>query len=231
MEYRERREIIELSSSSARRPSFRDLVGRSIEHGKLWVFARRLAKVRTGSERWHIIQEKVSRCPSVGIAAKRRAYFYHRTLPRCGDELYVHPGVVMYFPMNIELGNRVFMNRGVFITASAKVSIGNDVLIGPYTVINSGNHVYRNSEVPIRQQGHVNAPIVIEDDVWIGAHAVVLPGVRIGRGAVVGAGAVVTRDVDRYAVVVGVPATTLRYRKPAPETVNDDPLEAKYLIS
>ena len=105
------------------------------------------------------------------------------------------------------------INRGVFITAPDKIIIGNDVLIGPYTVINSGNHNYSNPDISIREQGHIFKPIVIEDDVWIGANSSILAGVTIGKGAVVGAGAVVTKNVNPYTVVGGVPATFIKERK------------------
>jgi len=85
------------------------------------------------------------------------------------------------------------------------------VLFAPYSFIVDHNH---NLDLPLRidEQGCAVKDIVIEDDVWIGAHATVLPGVRLGRGCVVGANACVTRDVPPFAIVCGVPAVIKRYR-------------------
>lgn len=179
----------------------------------LQIFIQRLKSMHLGSEEWHNLQDKLSNGSSVGIEEKKRIIFYSHTLPACGQNLYVHPGVIMYYPHNIQLGNNVAFNRGVFLTARDKIEIGNDVMIGPYTVINSGNHVYLDPTTPIRNQGHIKAPIIIGEDVWIGANVTILAGVTIGQGAVIAAGAVVVRSVAAYTVVGGVPARIIKHRK------------------
>jgi acetyltransferase-like isoleucine patch superfamily enzyme len=73
-------------------------------------------------------------------------------------------------------------------------------------------HGFSDVDKPMSHQGYTNAPIVIEDDVWVGFQAVILPGVTIGHGSIVGAGAVVTKDVEPYTVVVGIPARPLKRR-------------------
>jgi galactoside O-acetyltransferase len=115
---------------------------------------------------------------------------------------------------SISVGDHASFNAGVHINASAggEIRIGAWCLIGPNTVMRTADHGYGDPSRFIRQQGHVVGDICIEDDVWIGANAVVLGGVRIGRGAVVGAGAVVTGDVPSMAVVGGVPAKVIKYR-------------------
>jgi len=112
----------------------------------------------------------------------------------------------------LRVGTNSGWGVGCFINAGGGVTIGNDVLIGPRVVIHSLNHVYKDAKVPIRLQGHVAKPVVIEDDVWIGAGAIILAGVRVGRGAVVGAGSVVVGDVPAFGVVVGNPARLVRFR-------------------
>ena len=113
----------------------------------------------------------------------------------------------------IVLGDRVFVGDLTSINANdAEIRIGNDVIIGPMCVIQGANHAFDRLDIPIPQQGHVASAVSIEDNVWIAAHCVILPGVRIASGAVVAAGAVVTRDVPANAVVGGVPAKILRYR-------------------
>jgi galactoside O-acetyltransferase len=115
---------------------------------------------------------------------------------------------------SMEIGDDVKLNTGVMLNADCggRIKVGNRVLIGPYVVIRAANHATDRVDIPIAAQGHVPGEIVIEDDVWIGAHAVILPGARIGRGAVVAAASVVTRDVAAFAVVAGAPAAVLRRR-------------------
>lgn len=111
----------------------------------------------------------------------------------------------------LEIGRDVSINYGVSVGATGFISIGDRVRIGPYAMIvdTAFHDLYNRTLRPPPQ------PVVIEPDVWIGARASVLPGVRIGRGAIVGTGAVVTRDVPAYAVVAGVPARVVRRLDPA----------------
>ena len=169
-------------------------------------------RIKLGSKKWHKVQDKLSFKPSVGKWAIYRVAFYYATMS-CGDFFYTHPLISIHFPENVKIGTNVFFNRNVFITARDTVSIGNNVLIGPNVVINSGNHNYKNKAQPISQQGHSVAPIVIEDDVWIGANCAILKGVHIGKGAVIGAGCIVTKDVAPYSVVVGNPLKVIGYRE------------------
>ncbi len=146
----------------------------------------------------------------VGLA---RAEWHRASLGRLGRAPAFLPHVVISNPGNVQIGNMVAINYFTMIVAFAKITIGNDVLIGPSVLIHSGNHRYTNLEINIREQGHEHAPIDIEDDVWIGGHAVILAGTRIGYGAIVAAGAVVTKDVEPYAIVAGVPAKKIGDRK------------------
>ncbi len=115
---------------------------------------------------------------------------------------------------SIVVGNNTAFNMNVHINASVGglIQIGECCLFGPNVVMRTANHKYDNPNLFIRQQGHIVGDIHIEDDVWIGANAVILGGVHIGRGAVIGAGAVVTRDVPSMVVVVGVPARFVKHR-------------------
>lgn len=111
---------------------------------------------------------------------------------------------------SIRIGNDVSLNTNVQIGSSgSKIILGNNVLIGPNVVLRAADHSYFETDKPIRQQGHVGAPIIIDDDVWIGANTVILKGVHVKKGAVVGAGSVVVRDVDAFSVVAGSPAKKL----------------------
>ena len=171
-----------------------------------------LRTVTLGSPRWHKHQERLGRKPHVGVGQSMRNQFYRQTLLECGNGLFVHPNVSFHHPRNISLGRNVFINRGVWVMAPVPIRIGNNVLIGPYVVLNSGSHLFESRDLPIADQGHRYGEIVIEEDVWIGAHACILPGACIGRGSVVGAGAVVTKPVPPFTVVAGVPARPIGVR-------------------
>jgi len=116
---------------------------------------------------------------------------------------------------SITVGNNTAFNINVHINASVGglIQIGEDCLIGPNVVMRTAGHRYDIDSTLIRQQGHAFLDIHIDDDVWIGANTVILGGVHISRGAIIGAGAVVTKDVPSYAIAVGVPANVIKYRK------------------
>ncbi|MBA4774966.1 MULTISPECIES: acyltransferase [Agrobacterium] len=111
---------------------------------------------------------------------------------------------------DIELGDNVSINP--YACLSGKVTIGNGVRIASHVSIVGFNHGFDDIETPIHRQPLTSLGIEIGDDVWIGANAVVLDGVKIGRGAVVAAGAVVAKDIPAMAIAGGVPARVLRYR-------------------
>jgi len=102
----------------------------------------------------------------------------------------------------------------VHAVAGCEVVMGDDMIVGPACyVAGGGNYATDRLDVPISQQGlRDETGVVLEGDVWLGARVTVLPGVRMGRGSVAAAGAVVTRSVPERAVVGGVPATVLRVR-------------------
>lgn len=110
------------------------------------------------------------------------------------------------FGKNIHIGERVFINSGCKMQDQGGIYIGNDVLIGHNACLLTLNH---EMDPENRQDMHPQ-PIHINDKAWLGSNVTVLPGVTIGKGAVVAAGAVVTRDVDANTVVAGVPAKPVR---------------------
>jgi acetyltransferase-like isoleucine patch superfamily enzyme len=112
----------------------------------------------------------------------------------------------------LSAGDFFFLGFNSRLNVYADITIGSQVSIGANSYIASNNHAYFTRDLPIQAQGFVGAPVVIEDDVWIGCHVVILPGVTIGRGAIVGAGSIVTRDVPPYEVWAGNPARKLKNR-------------------
>jgi acetyltransferase-like isoleucine patch superfamily enzyme len=137
-------------------------------------------------------------CPG-GIAIGEGAYIMHNA------ELHVFNFRDLPHAF-ITIGARTFVGESAVIRGQGGVTIGEAVLIGPGAQILAINHRYSDPALPIMDQGVSAQGIVIEDGAWIAAGAVILDGVRVGRNAVVGANAVVTREVPPHSVVVGVPA-------------------------
>jgi len=106
----------------------------------------------------------------------------------------------------ISIGPNAYIGPNCVLFGAAGIEIGEAALISPGVVITSHQHSFRSDKTDIREQPLIFASVAIERDVWIGANATILPGVRLGHGCVVGAGAVVTRDVPPRRVVLGVPA-------------------------
>ena len=115
---------------------------------------------------------------------------------------------------DVTLGAHCTVNS--YAAISGKVTCGDGVRIASHASIVGFNHGFDDPDQPIWRQKHESLGIVIEDDVWVGANAVIVDGVRIGRGAVIAAGAVVTRDVPEMAIVAGVPARVVRRRGERP---------------
>lgn len=112
----------------------------------------------------------------------------------------------------ISVGSDTSIGAFNIIHGGGGVTIGRDTLLGPFVAVYSENHRFSDPGVPIRKQGQSRRPVCIGDDVWIGAHAVVLAGVTIGDGAIVAAGAVVTKDIPEGKIVAGVPAEVIGNR-------------------
>jgi acetyltransferase-like isoleucine patch superfamily enzyme len=115
----------------------------------------------------------------------------------------------------VRIGRRCSLNPHTILYGTGGLVIGDGVRIAAHVVIVAAMHRFDRLDIPIHEQGSTAGGIVIEDDVWIGTGARILDNVRIGRGAVLAAGAVVVKDVEPYAVVGGVPARVLKHRQPA----------------
>ena len=113
---------------------------------------------------------------------------------------------------SIRIGKKVNIGANSFIYGYGDIEIGDYCLFANQVEIISGNHNDDDISRPMRFQGRTASKIIIGEDVWLGTHAVILEGVSIGRGAIIGAGAVVRKDIPEYAIAVGVPARVVRYR-------------------
>jgi acetyltransferase-like isoleucine patch superfamily enzyme len=120
--------------------------------------------------------------------------------------------VILTYGGRITIGKNCSINPYSVIYGHGGVTIGDNVLIAGGTMIIPNNHIYKDVQTPIALQGNDSKGIVIEDDVWIGHGCTILDGVRIGRGSVVAAGAVVNENVEPYSVVGGVPARLIKRR-------------------
>lgn len=127
-----------------------------------------------------------------------------------GGMCYVAPGVTMQRCYGIRAGKNLAVNRGSLIDGKGGVEIGDNVLIGPYVIITSAQHSFERPDLPMNAQAEKKARVQIGNDVWIGTHAIINPGVSIGDRVIVAAGAVVTHDVESHSVVAGVPAKKIK---------------------
>ena len=130
-----------------------------------------------------------------------------------GEDSYLSSHCVLNtFDGWITIGAHCTVNCYAVLYGHGGLQIGDDVRIAPHVMIMPMNHSFANPQVPIRKQEIQALGVRIEDDVWLGAGAIVLDGVTIGKGSVIGAGAVVTRDIPPYSVAVGVPAKVVKKR-------------------
>lgn len=114
--------------------------------------------------------------------------------------------------VGLSLGHNSYLGRNCFLALDSKITIGDNVMVGPQVMIFTANHGLQ-PDYPMIEQPIKRAPVEIQNDVWVGARAIILPGVSLGHGSVVGAGAVVTKSVEPYAIVAGVPAKQVNSRK------------------
>ena len=139
---------------------------------------------------------------------------YRYRFEKCGENVIFSPNDYFSYE-KIEIGSDVFIGPGAFFSCSkSKLMIGNKVILGPNVTIMGGDHNYRwvGKYMYDVKEGGTDLPVVIQDDVWIGADVVILKGVMLGKGSIVGAGSVVTKNVPCYAVVAGNPAKIIKMR-------------------
>lgn len=130
-----------------------------------------------------------------------RRFLGKRIFDKCGEGLVLESGADFGTGRGIEIGD----HSGIGINAHIRgpLKIGDNVMMGPDVVILTANHCHDRRDVLIRKQGSKTSPVCIGNDVWIATRVIILPGVTVGDGAVIAAGAVVTRDVPPYSIVGG----------------------------
>ena len=194
----------------AERQSFRQLIRNYLKS----VPPRRLAKVFAEEYLGTFLRSLP------GVEGFVLRYLLYRALfERLDGFCYVYPGARLSHTYGIRAGRNLMINAGAFIYGRGGLSFGDHVMIGPNVVIVSSQHRFDDPRIEMVFQGHQAAFVTIGSDVWIGANAVILPGVTVADGTVVSAGAVVTRDTEPYSIVGGVPAAKIGMRPrevPAP---------------
>lgn len=137
-----------------------------------------------------------------------RRFFYRCAGMRIGKGSAIHMGARFYSPGNITIGEDSVVGEFVVLDGRDELTIGNHVAIASEVMIYNAEHDVHSSDFR-----PIHGPVVIEDYVFIGPRSIILPGVRIKRGAIVGAGAVVTKDVAENVIVGGVPAKEIGERR------------------
>lgn len=138
-----------------------------------------------------------------------------RRKAKIGKGTKIHPTVLLREPQNITIGKNCYFNHNTIMTAGhtdGKLIIGNNVQTGPNVGFFVANHQYRDPHKLIMEQGYDEQDIIIENDVWIGANSIITSGIRIGEGAVIGAGSVVTKNIPPYSIAAGTPAHIIKQR-------------------
>ncbi len=164
---------------------------------------KRYIKNIFGATAYYIGNHFISKLPSYTL----RHFYYRRIFNiKLGRDSSIAMGQ-FFTGRTISIGNNTVINRNCYIDGRYGVDIKNNVNISPEVYILSGEHDPQSERFEPR-----GGKVIIEDDVWIGVRAIILPSVTLGKGAVIGAGAVVTRDVPPYVVAVGCPAKPIKKR-------------------
>lgn len=154
-----------------------------------------------------------------GILA--RYPLYKLLLKKQGRKVTIRDGVKIMYPARVSIGDYSGVNDGCFLEGTGGITIGNYVRLAPRVEIMTSNHVFTDPDTPIKLQGLEIDSVTIGDDVWVGIGVLITAGVTIGNGAVVAGHAVVTRDVPDYAIVAGIPAKVIGWRKESGKETND----------
>jgi len=161
---------------------------------------------------YEFIFQLIFSLPRYRILCNVKSLFLRMNGAHVGKRCVFYPGIWIAPGRGLVLGDDVDLALGVLITTTGGVEIGDRTLIGYRSQIISANHVIPEQRGRIFGAGHVKSKVVLGCDAWIGGNSAIMPGVTIGDGAVVAAGSVVTKDVEAYTIVGGVPAKLIKER-------------------
>lgn len=148
-----------------------------------------------------------------GMGVRIRRRLLRAFLARLGEGTVVRAGFGISNPEKVSIGSHCNFAPGVFITGGGGVTIGDYVGLGPDVKIWSINHRFEDPDTPWLKRGWDKTPAVIEGDVWVGANCFVMPGITIGRGAILSAGTILMKSVPPFAIVAGNPGRVVGWRK------------------
>ncbi len=182
---------------------FRDKNGRSLSLGK--AFEKGVDRVYSYLQDFELFLLRI-----VGFIPLHfiRKFIYQIDGVKIGKGAHIHMGVQFFEPGNVEIGEDSLIGQNTFLDGRDKLKIGSHVDIASDVLIYNSEH-----NINAEDFSATVAPVEIEDYVFIGPRAIILPGVKIGKGAIVAAGAVVTKDVEEFVIVGGVPAVKIGERK------------------
>lgn len=168
---------------------------------------------------WRVIKSAVDPRAYLHLLKIINYYNYTHVTPlrsvRIGADPAISPNASFSNPERIEIGDRCRIGARCTLWAgpgTGRVIIGDDVLFAPEVLVTAANYRY-NDGSPVTSQAMDEADVVIGDDVWLGARAIVLPGARIGNGSIIGAGALVKDEIPPFSIAVGTPAKVVGQRK------------------
>ena len=149
--------------------------------------------------------------PGHSFAFAFRRYLIRHIAHECGVGVYVKKGSYFGQGIVLKIGDRAQLGQDSKI--GRNVTIGDDVVMGPDVIIMTDTHNFEDILIPINKQGSPEtSDVVIGNDVWIGTRVIIMPGVTIGDKAVIGAGAIVTKNIPERGIAVGIPAKVIRFR-------------------
>lgn len=156
----------------------------------------------------------ICNAPSSNRFSRLRWKLFRSQLKSCTGYFFSGTGLIIPHPKNVSIGSGASINSHVFIDAGAngEIVIGENTLVGPFTVMRAEDHCYDSPEKLICLQGHKPGRIILEEDCWICAHVIITRDVTVGKGSVIGANSVVTHDIPPFSVAVGVPAKVIKTR-------------------
>lgn len=179
-----------------------------------WYFRRESSPIRAVALLlFYVIANKLPEppLPFGSLSMRIRESLCRLIFKRQGTDVKIHGSVYFGSGCNVCIGNHSNLSLGTWI--SSDTVIGSDVMMGPYVFIISAAHSTADPHVAMRLQGvEESRPVIIHDDVWIGARVILLPGVTIGSHSIVGAGSVVTKSFPPYSVIAGNPAQLKKSR-------------------